>query len=199
MKLKGTGVEGVARSNVSSYTKDRSGAEGDEESNEWGELGLQASCAQSCRLALAHPSSKTQILTFLAREHLDHSEGINVLGGDIRHSPGCLRLPFGRSLDVSCIVKDNYCECRDDGEGENGKWDTVERHNSSDTPERQNADQQVDQAICDEFLNVGYIAGDALNEVSLLLLAMPVKRGTLQMFKELLAQLRAEMWRTIVS
>src|SRR5436305_4373762 len=105
MKLKGTGVEGVARSNISSYTEDRSGAEGDEEGNEWSELCLQASRAQSCRPALAHPSSKTQILTFLAREHLDHREGIDVLGGDIRHSPGCLRLPFGRSLDASGLVQ----------------------------------------------------------------------------------------------
>src|SRR5437899_2800727 len=174
MKLKGTGVERVARSNVSSYTEDRSGAEGDEEGNDRSELGLQASCAQSCRLALAYPSSKTQILTFLAREHLDYREGIDVLGGDISHSPRCLRLPFGRCLDVACVVQDYHGEDRDDGEGENGKWGTVDPHDSSDTTERQNADQQVDQAICDEFLNVGYIAGDALDEVSLLLLAMPV-------------------------
>src|SRR5437762_6422932 len=136
MKLERTGVERVTRSNISSYTKDRSGAEGDEEGNEWSELRLQASCAQACRSALAHPSSKTQILTFLAREHLDHSEGVDVLGGDIRHSPSRLRLSFGRSLDVSCIVKDNYCESRDDGEGEKGKWGTVEHHDSSNTTER---------------------------------------------------------------
>src|SRR5437762_2602402 len=153
MELKRTSVEGVARSNISSNTEDRSGAEGNEEGNEWSELGLQTSCAQSCHFALAHPSSKTQILTFLAREHLDHREGINVLGGDIRHSPGCLRLPFGRGLDTSCIVKDNYCEGRNDGEGENGKWDTVERHSRSEKMERQNADQQVDQSIGDEFIN----------------------------------------------
>ena len=88
--------------------------------------------------------------------------------------PGRLRLLFGRYLDVACVVKHDHKEGRGDGEGENGKWYVVERHDGEDTANGQDADQQVNQAICDEFLNVGNVAGDALDEVTLLLLAMPV-------------------------
>src|SRR6266566_4186177 len=87
-QLKGPGAEGVACRDISSHTDDRRGTEGNEDGDQWGELGLQTSGAQSCRPILAHTTSKTQRLTLLAREDFDHREGVDVLGGDIGYLSG---------------------------------------------------------------------------------------------------------------
>ena len=81
---------------------------------------------------------------------------------------------FGRDLDGARIIQDDHGESRGHGEGENGVWYAVEQHNGTDPNEGQNANQQVDQAIGNKFLNVGNVARDALDEVALLLFTMPV-------------------------
>src|SRR6266699_2526715 len=186
-KLQGANDEGVACRHISSHTDDRSSAECDEEGDEWRELRSQASGAQSCRPALTDAASKTHILAFLARENFDYGEGIDVLGGYVRHLPSCLCLPFCRCLDVPCIVNYEHEEGRGQSEGENWGWYAVEQHDRGNTDDGQDAYQQVNQAIRDEFLDVGNVARDALDQVTLLLLAMPVQRDALQVFKELLA------------
>jgi hypothetical protein len=101
--------------------------------------------------------------------------------------PGRLRLPSGGYLDGPCVVKDDHGEGRKDGEGENCKWYAEDQHDGGDTRDGQDANQQVDYAVHDEFLNVSNVARNALDEIAFLLLAMPVQRDALQVFKELLA------------
>ena len=81
---------------------------------------------------------------------------------------------FGRCLDVPRVVKDDHEEGRGDSEGENCKRYAVEKHDGGNAANGQDANQQIDQAIGNELLNIGNVAGDALDEVALLLLTMPV-------------------------
>ncbi len=103
----------------------------------------------------------------------------------------------GGCLDIARVDQHDHEEGRGDGERENGIGDAVEQHDGGHADEREDAHQQIDQAVSDEFLDIGNVAGDALHEVAFFLLAVPVEGDTLQVFKQLFAQPRAQALRDV--
>src|SRR5207244_12990089 len=75
------------------------------------------------------------------------------------------------------------------------KWESYARseQHKNNAHNGQNARKRIHQRIRHEFLNIGNIARHTLNDVTLLLFAVPIKRKALQVFKETLTQPRAQV------
>src|SRR6266581_1468459 len=185
---KGADVERIAACYIAADANDGGGAQDHQQRDQGGKLRLKPACTQSRPFILIHVGAKAYGLELFAREDFDQYQGIDILGGDVCELAGGFGRLSRRRFDVLGVAHDHQKERWAHRQREERVGDTKEEHHRDDAHQGQYPCQQIDQAIGNELLDVGDVASDALDQIAFLLLAVPVQRESLQVFKQLVTQ-----------
>ena len=178
----------AARGDPGADAHEQGVAEGHHGGHQRGELRLhtadpkpEASLPLDCRAEVAGGP-------ILEAEGLELDDRPDILGGDLGHLTAGLGGALARLLDRLRVEEDDGEERRDDAHRQHGELPVEQEHDHENAAQGEDAGKEVDQAVGDQLLDVGDVAGETLDQIAGPLAAMPFQGQPLQVAEQPVAQ-----------